>query len=150
MYSLRPRTPADCESVVGWIPDMEDLYLFSGPRLTWPLTSSQLSAMEGANFSPWILVENDTDEPVGHFDLTLEGQTARMGRVLIAPEQRGRGLAHVLVSIAIDQAKSLGASELRLNVIAGNKPAIRTYARAGFSELPYPEHPNVSVMSRPL
>ena len=150
MYCLRSRTPSDCESVVGWIPDKQALYLFSGPRLTWPLTADQLSAMEGADFSPWILVKNDTVEPLGHFDLTLDGETARIGRVLIAPEQRGRGLAHVLVDLAIYQAKSLGASELRLNVIAGNEPAIRAYARAGFSEVPSAERPNVSVMSRPL
>ncbi|MGN8025637.1 GNAT family N-acetyltransferase [Microbacterium sp. 22242] len=150
MFRIRPRHDADGEIVVGWIPDAEALYLFTGPRLQWPIDAKQLSGMEHPGLSAWILVEEGADSPVGHFDLTVEGSVARLGRVLIDPEQRGRGLAHILTDLAVEQARALGASELRLNVIAGNEPAIRTYRRAGFVELAESERPDVRVMSRPL
>lgn len=150
MFSLRPRTFADCEEMTRWVPDADSLYLFTGPRLNWPLTSGQLSAMELTGLSAWMLVEEGDETPLGHFDLVLEGQIVRIGRVIIAPAHRRRGLAHVLINLAIDQAKQLGASEMLLNVISGNEPAIRVYERAGFTELPYSDRPNVTVMHLPL
>lgn len=149
-YYLRARTPVDCETVVGWVPDAEALHLFTGPRMTWPLTSEQLSAMEGNGFSAWMLAEEGTEAVVGHFDLTLDREAARIGRVLIDPARRGRGLAHVLIGLAIEQARELGATELRLNVIVGNEAAIRTYARAGFIEMSQSDRPEVHSMARSL
>ncbi|NHU85910.1 GNAT family N-acetyltransferase [Kocuria sp. JC486] len=149
-HHLRTRTPADCETVVGWVPDVEALHLFTGPRMTWPLTSGQLSTMEGSGLSAWMLVADDTDAALGHFDLTLDGQSARIGRVLIDPARRGHGLAHVLIGLAMEKTRELGAMELRLNVMVGNEPAIRTYARAGFIEMEQSDRPDVHVMTRSM
>lgn len=150
MYFLRPRTHEDCVTVVSWVPDADALYLFTGPRLSWPLTVDQLSSMEESGLSPWMFVEDGKGGPLGHFDLVIKGEVAKIGRVLIDPEHRGRGLARELINLAIDQARLLGASELQLNVIAGNEPAVRTYLHAGFTELPQVDRPGISVMRRPL
>lgn len=136
--------------MVGWVPDAQALHQFTGPRMTWPLTSVQLSTMECSDFSAWLLVEDDTEAVLGHFDLTLECEVARIGRVIIDPARRGRGLAHVLIGLAVEQARSLGATELRLNVMVGNEPAIRTYARAGFTEMSHSDRPEVQIMTRSL
>ncbi|MEW1962273.1 GNAT family N-acetyltransferase [Microbacterium sp. NPDC077644] len=150
MFRLRRRTATDCESVVRWIPDVDALYLFTGPRLRWPLDAVQLSGMEDEGYSGWTLVEDESGEALGHFDLAVDGKVARLGRVCIDPMRRGQGLAHVLVGFAIDRARSLGASEMRLNVIVGNDAAIRTYERAGFTTSPRSDRPDVRVMSRAL
>ncbi|WRS29968.1 GNAT family N-acetyltransferase [Actinomycetaceae bacterium MB13-C1-2] len=150
MFSLRPRMFADCEVMVSWVADAEDLYLFTGPRLSWPLTPDKLYTMEEPGLSPWMLVEEGADSPRGHFDLAIDGKVARIGRVLIDPAHRGRGLAHVLVGLAINQAKLLGASAMELNVVADNEPAIHTYTCAGFTGVPHPERPNITVMRLPL
>ncbi|QEA29830.1 GNAT family N-acetyltransferase [Microbacterium sp. CBA3102] len=150
MFRLRRRTPSDCEAVVSWVPDSDALYLFTGPRLRWPLDTVQLSEMEDEGHSGWTLVEDESDEALGHFDLAIDGEAARLGRVCIDPMRRGQGLAHVLVGCAIDRARSLGASEMRLNVIVGNDAAIRTYERAGFTTSPRSDRPDVLVMSRVL
>ena len=150
-FRVRPRTIDDLRLVVGWVPDADALYLLTGPRLHWPLTESQLSDMEGQDgFTAWVLVGDQSDDPVGHFDLTLHRETAHLGRVIIAPQMRGRGFAHDLVANVIQQARRLGASDLLLNVITGNEPAIRAYKRAGFVNLAQAARPGVQSMTRSL
>lgn len=72
---LRSRTRADLASIVGWIPDRDVLYLFTGPRLRWPLTEQQLALLDRVDgMSAWVLVdESNLDAPLGHVDLdTIE------------------------------------------------------------------------------
>lgn len=147
MFRLRRRTATDCEAIVSWISDRSALYLFTGTRLRWPLDAVQLSELEDAGYSGWVLVEGKSDGVVGHFDLAVDGEVVRIGRVCIDPTRRGQGFAHLLVGFAIDQARSLGASELRLNVIAGNVAAIRTYERAGFTTSSRSDRSDVLAMS---
>lgn len=147
MTSIRARNFEDCKTVVGWIPDANALYLFTGPRLAWPLTPMQLGeTAENPGQSAWMLLDDD-GRVVGHFDLTLDGEGALLGRVLIAPEDRGRGLAHILVAHARNKAQELGAAQMTLRVIKGNEPAIRTYLQAGFRLEESADRPDVQVMS---
>lgn len=151
MSYVRRRTVADRATVVGWVPDAEALYLFTGPLLQWPLTVKQLADMEQtAGMSAWMLVDGETGSAMGHFDLIVKNHVARVGRIIIDPQGRGQGLAHTLVQLAIEQARQLGATELALNVIAGNEPAIRTYERAGFRSVPGTERPDVLAMTLTL
>lgn len=96
--SIRVRAERDVDEIVGWVPDAAALYLFAGPRLTWPLTASQLQGMVAIEgLTPSVVVAS-SGELVGHFDLTVDGQVARLGRVIVNPALRGRGLAGVIVS----------------------------------------------------
>lgn len=151
MFQIRPRADGDFSLVLAWVPDAESLYLFSGSRLRWPLDEGQLREMDRLpGLRAWMLIELGAVDPIGHFDLTLDGASARLGRVLVAPEMRGRGLGHVLVGFAIEQARALGARNLSLNVIVGNEAAIRTYERAGFKHVSDSSRPDVRVMTLAL
>ena len=129
---VRARSDQDVHDVVGWVPDAGALYLFAGPSLTWPLTAQQLQDMTGVTPS---VVVSSSDDLVGHFDLVLDGRTARLGRVMVNPALRGRGLAITVVNFALTEARRLGADVVLLNVISTNEPAIRTYQRAGFTAI---------------
>ncbi|WP_354211734.1 GNAT family protein [Arthrobacter sp. UYCu511] len=147
MISIRPRKEADLATVVEWVPDAAALYLFTGPRLRWPLTTEQLSEMESEpNLSAWIGASSSNGMSVGHFDLTQHDETFRIGRVIIDPAQRGQRLAATLVELAVAKVQALGASRITLNVIAGNSPAIRTYERIGFRTYPTSTEPGVVSM----
>lgn len=147
MISIRQRKNADLDTIVGWVPDAAALYLFTGPRLTWPLSTEQLSEMETEqNLSAWVGASSRNGRLVGHFDLTQHGETFRIGRVIIDPAQRGQGLAATLVALAVAKGQALGASRITLNVIAGNLPAIRTYERIGFRTSPTSTEPGVLAM----
>ncbi|WP_307365921.1 GNAT family N-acetyltransferase [Microbacterium sp. W4I4] len=149
MWETRARIDADCETVASWIDDAEGLYLFTGPRLTWPIEPSHLQVMaQIPGLTAWVVVDNrdSTDSAIaGHFDLTLKDGTARLARVIIDPALRGRGLSHMLVVLAEERARELGATQLSLNVIDGNLPAITTYERAGFRRTES-ERPGISSM----
>lgn len=146
MWESRERTVADCETVTSWIENAAALYLFTGPRLAWPVTPEHLEAMALLpGLTAWAVVDGTDSTIAGHFDLTLEGRTARLARVIIDPLLRGRGLAHTLVFLAEERARQLGATQLSLNVIDGNLPAITTYARAGFRRTAS-ERPGISTM----
>lgn len=145
---LRRRDERDCETVVSWVDDATALYLFTGPRLCWPLNAGQLRQMEEIEgYSAWVLMDATTGTVVGHFDLTVDDHIARLGRVIVAPDRRGQGLSHVLIDNVIELAKRLDAWQLALSVIAGNEPAIRTYARAGFRPTSSSDRPEVRTMT---
>jgi ribosomal protein S18 acetylase RimI-like enzyme len=73
-----------------------------------------------------------------------------LGRLVVDPLQRRRGLGRELVHLSIETARALGADELRLNVISDNASAVRTYECAGFWALPQSDRPDVRSMTLPL
>jgi GNAT superfamily N-acetyltransferase len=146
---LRRREPADLARIVGWIPDGEALYLFAASSLDWPLTASQLGALdEIEGRTAWVLAdESNPDVPVGHADLTISGDACRIGRVIVAPERRGERLGSALVLRLLEKARDLGASRLDLLVIEGNMPALRTYHSLGFTERQQSDYPGMIAMT---
>jgi RimJ/RimL family protein N-acetyltransferase len=76
------------------------------------------------------------DTAVGHAQLAYEWRdgNARLGRVAIAPAERGQGLARPMVTLMIEEAfRTPGIERLELNVYMFNTRAIRTYEALGFT-----------------
>ena len=64
-----------------------------------------------------------------------EAEGSRIGYVItldVAPEQRRRGIARLLISEAERQACEAGCAALVLHVFTGNEAAIRFYVSIGF------------------
>ncbi|GGN43458.1 hypothetical protein GCM10012285_24890 [Streptomyces kronopolitis] len=73
----------------------------------------------------WLLPGTRSDTP--------HSPGARLGRVLIAPAARGRGLGETLVTLTVERAfGELGLPLLDLGVWAHNTPARRIYEKLGF------------------
>jgi GNAT superfamily N-acetyltransferase len=131
-----PSTIETCRSPVLW-----------SQSLNWPPTVEQFEAIaRRPGLSAWMVGDDEDQAAWGHFDLTLQGASARLGRVIIDPRYRGRGLGHTLIRSALEKARNLGADEVRLAVVTDNAPAVRTYRRAGFEELVDPERPTFTAM----
>ena len=131
----RAREDADLPVMAAWAPDREAVRLFAASSLAWPLTPQQLAEVGGApGRTSWMLVEAaEPSAPLAHADLTVAGDRARIGRVIVDPARRGRGLGPTLVGLVIDQARLAGCAQVDLLVIGGNTPAFSTYERLGFS-----------------
>lgn len=149
MSSLRERTARDLEAIVRWIPDAAALYRFAGPRLTWPLTAQQLNdiaAVDGA--TAWVMDDDGT--VAGHAQLVRTDDVVRLGRVLIDPAKRGRGLGRELAALAVEQARRQGAARIDLSVLADNQPARRIYDALGFTVVADQEPSDMIAMTRRL
>ncbi|MBN8752169.1 MULTISPECIES: GNAT family N-acetyltransferase [Variovorax] len=53
--------------------------------------------------------------------------------VVVLASHRGRGVARKMFALVEQEARRRGACKLTLEVLSGNKPALRTYEREGFS-----------------
>ncbi|WP_104131504.1 GNAT family N-acetyltransferase [Cryobacterium sp. M91] len=124
------------------------LYLFAGPSLTWPPTVEQFEEIaKRPGLSASVVDDDESQAAWGHFDLTVQGGSARLGRVIVDPRCRGQGLGHTLTQAVIEKARGLGVSKIRLAVVTDNEPAVKAYRRAGFKEVVDPERPLFTTMA---
>jgi predicted GNAT family N-acyltransferase len=77
-----------------------------------------------------LVLDGSSDAAVGTLRLLAAGTKAKVGRVAVLREWRGRGIASRLLGLALERAIELGCSEARL---ASQLDATRLYERAGFS-----------------
>jgi ribosomal protein S18 acetylase RimI-like enzyme len=73
--------------------------------------------------------------------LTPEPNTLYLGKLAVAPEMRGLGLARILVSLALDRARALGLPKVTLKTrieLTENHAAFRAM---GFRKLAEEAHP---------
>jgi RimJ/RimL family protein N-acetyltransferase len=73
---------------------------------------------------------------VGHIGLENMRGLIDIG-MLVAPEERGRGVGSALLQAGIDWARSQGAHKMTLQVWPHNQAARELYARFGFIEEGY-------------
>ncbi|MFZ1994616.1 MAG: GNAT family N-acetyltransferase [Solirubrobacteraceae bacterium] len=136
--ALRALQAADFDRLLTWIRSADDLWQRSGPRsFTWPLDRGQLLRdLAARTHSGGLLAGVEkTGEMVGH--VLLEAQhdhgLGHIGRVAIAPDQRGRGLGTALMRATIRHGfDDLALHRLQLTVYTFNAAAIATYRSVGF------------------
>jgi RimJ/RimL family protein N-acetyltransferase len=141
MLTLRALETEDCDVLESWITSADALFQWSGPwDFRWPLDRGRLRrdlAGAGAGERRRLLaaVDDGSGMLVGHAMLTIqpEHRLGVIGRVLIDPARRGRGLGvalmHEVVRVAFER---LGLHRLQLAVYDFNVAAIAAYERAGF------------------
>ncbi|MET9639189.1 MULTISPECIES: GNAT family N-acetyltransferase [Streptomyces] len=128
--ALRPFHPAaDAPTLRSWLSGPTDLMTWAGPNFRWPLDDAQLIAYAAEpGRRTWTGVSPD-GTPLGHVSLA----DGRLGRVLIAPGARGRGLGERLVSLAVSVGfDELALPEIALGVWTHNTAALRIYEKLGF------------------
>jgi ribosomal protein S18 acetylase RimI-like enzyme len=91
-----------------------------------------------------LLVAEEAGHIVGYVSLWLEPEPedywtslanyAYISDLAVLPEQRGRGLGRALLAEAERLARRLGATTLKINVLARNAPAWSLYRSAGFRD----------------
>lgn len=141
MLALAPFTDADIDRLTGWFPNPEALFLWTASGFEFPLTRepfqkhlAECAARGDRIFYKAILLE--TGEACGHIELGAldpRNRSLRIGRVLIAPAFRGRGLGVEMMRLALRIAfEDHGAHRVELGVFDVNPGAIAVYEKAGF------------------
>jgi len=139
-HRLRPATPQDLKTVLGWLPTRDAVRLWGGARLPDPLPEDVLEV--------WTGIKGDAEhcfalvDPEGRLAgfgqaFPRESGTVFLARLAIAPECRGRGLGRLLCLLLMERAAAHPqAREFALKVYPENTPALRLYRSLGFQECP--------------
>ena len=126
---LQPATLEDLQTVLTWIETPEQLKRWGGPLLSWPPRVEQT----------WRQIEADTHKVfalVGeNGEVTGLGQTLRreengvhLGRIILSPALRGKGVGRVFMQNLIEKGSELfNPLFFSLYVYNDNIPAVRLY-----------------------
>ena len=139
MIQLRPTVAGDLPDLLGWVGSEAEMVLWSGPTFSWPLDLEQLGSYlaEGPASSRlvWTAFDYVEPAPVGHVGLALQdnGNTGRLGRVLVAPNARHLGYGRAITQAAVTAGFNETTIEvMTLGVYRHNTIARRLYEQIGF------------------
>lgn len=130
---LRPTEVDDLDVFLCWVHDEEGMVLWSGPTFSWPLDRSQLEEyFSDPHRQYWTGIDGVTGAAIGHASLLIDdGQSCRLGFVILDPSRRGEGLGRKLVSQLMAMLIET-KTEVTLGVYSHNIPARRLYESLGF------------------
>lgn len=143
MIQLLPFTEADIDRVLPWITSREDLYLWTAYSFGFPLTREHLlqhikECAERGDRLLYKAVLSEDGAVFGHIELGAidrRNRSLRIGRVLIDPAQRGRGLGVGMMRASVDLAfQQFEMHRVELGVFENNPRAIACYERVGFKQ----------------
>ena len=100
--------------------------LAEGNRITYIYT------IDGAFIGEISVVKEENDP-----DYTIPGRRLYLSRLIVKRSFRRQGIGRKLVDFIIEEARSMGYSELSIGVNLDNYPALRLYAQEGFDKILY-------------
>ena len=131
MRELRPFDAACAPLVSSWIrtPEEADAWASIAVAVTPELFAHWHSE---ADVHPFLLYEDEV--PVGYGELWTDdgAREVELARLVVAPNERGRGLGVALATMLRAEAQRTYPYEVWLRVVPENAVAIAAYARAGF------------------
>jgi GNAT superfamily N-acetyltransferase len=135
--TVRPATDADLGPVVALL---EHGSLVEGKEDPLDLAPYRVALADIARQPGGLLVAEEGGQVVGVCQLIVfrhlqsrGGLCAEIESVHVHPEQRGRGIGHVLMEAAVQQARDLGCYRMQLTSNMARPDAHRFYESLGFT-----------------
>ncbi len=139
MIELQPFTDEDIDRLIGWIRSPEDLFVWTATTFEHPLTREPVKKFVDecrARGDRQFFKAVADGEVFGHVELGAidhRNKSLRIGRVVIDPALRGRGLGAGMMRAAVERSfRELGMHRVELWVLEDNRSAIVSYERVGF------------------
>ena len=140
--TLHPFGREDFSRLISWLPTEADLVEWCAGFFRYPLTDAQLERYLESTKQPnsriIFTARSIGGEVVGHIEISQiwPHLSSRLSRVLVAPDQRRRGVASSMVgqslSVSFDQ---YFVDRVDLGVSATNSAAIGCYSKLGFRQV---------------
>jgi ribosomal protein S18 acetylase RimI-like enzyme len=123
-----------------WFTNLEEIYTWGGPAMRYPMPiEAFVQTLQAPHLRSYALVDQDANLLAFGQHYVRLGRH-HLGRLVVNPQERGRGLGKILVTNLLAKAgldrSATGAS---LFVFASNVVAYRCYQALGFAEAIYPE-----------
>ena len=135
MIRLEKFDREDYHNLISWIDSEEMLVQIAGRQMQFPVTAEQLDLSQSdKNRFAFSIVWNETNQSIGHCELYLLENSARIDRIIIGDKSmKGKGICGMLMSLLLQYGfRELKLPMLELNVFDWNTAAIRCYEKAGF------------------
>lgn len=131
--------PSELRIVRGGVDDLQEVRaLASGMAEAphWPETAwREIASAAGTEVDRLLLLaRSETGELWGWLASSRVAGRSELEFVVVAPQQRGKGIARRLMQAWVGWAREAGAEELLLEVRASNEAALRLYRGLGFEE----------------
>jgi ribosomal protein S18 acetylase RimI-like enzyme len=130
---LQPVQSLHYATIASWLDSAASTQRWAGPGVAFPLAPDRLAhALELEVRPGWVLLDAQ-DNCLGFGQYWLTGaDTAHLGRIIVSPQARGRGLGRVLMQSLSRQALKEGVRRLTLRVYRDNVAAVALYRNLGF------------------
>jgi len=137
---LVPATRDHLREMMAWFPDAESCQVWGGTEFRHPFTEETFVADTRCDALPTYSLVGEAGELLGFGQYYDRVGRCHLGRLVISPGHRGRGLGTRLIEKLIELgAPALRADECSLFVGRTNPAAARLYERLGFTIAPYPD-----------
>lgn len=124
----------DVERISSWVASATEVLTFAGPSLAYPFTAGEFFESAAGRWETFVLRTRSAAVATGALEDKGQGEV-RIGRVLVDPDHRGRGLGRTMMKLLIDRAAARpGAACLALSVFEGNRTARALYESLGFTD----------------
>lgn len=136
---LVPATRELISPMLLWFPSEPELRQWAGPGFRFPYTPEQFYHDLKLDALASYCLFDEAGEFIAFGQFYNRLQRCHLGRLVIAPDHRGKGLARYFV----EMLERFGRQELELSasslfVLQSNKPALRCYQKLGFKISEYP------------
>jgi RimJ/RimL family protein N-acetyltransferase len=140
--ALRPFAREDFGRLMSWVRSEAALVEWCAGFFRHPLDDVQLDRYLESGKQPnaraiWV-AETSAGDPVGHVEISQVWPylSSRLSRVLVAPDQRRRGIGSAMIAKALSFSFcQYHVSRIDLGVSAGNSAAIACYEKLGFTHV---------------
>ena len=146
---LRPPADADYLRLATWIPDADACDRWAGPRMPFPFAAENLEALLAEKGRCALALGDAAGGLWGFAQRWQDAPPAwHLGRLIVAPEARGRGYGRRLCELLIAEADGTRHA-LTLRVRRDNALAHRLYLDLGFRPSEPESTPMALFMRRP-
>lgn len=138
--TLIPPNQLHLLTIMGWFPDQEAITSWAGPNFRYPCTvQSFRQDLRLAELQSFVLV-NAGNQLLAFGQYYKRMEKCHLGRLVINPLHRGKGLIGQLMQQLIDKGQAkLNLTSASLFVFKNNIPAISAYKKFGFKVTRYPK-----------
>lgn len=150
--NLRSVQPSNYATVASWPESAGATQRWAGPGVPFPLPPERFAQVLELEVRPgWALLdEQGVCVGFGQYWMTAT-DTAHLGRIIVSPLARGRGLGRLLVqSLSAQALRESGIQRLTLRVYRDNTAAVALYRDLGFQQVEASSTPELLFMRRTL
>jgi ribosomal protein S18 acetylase RimI-like enzyme len=138
--SLREFREPDAWEVARWPRSLDEVRRWAGSDPGWPVDVVVFGRWHAdPDVRPYIICEGE--EPIGYGEVWVDEpeQEVELARIIVSPDQRGRGVGRRLVRQLLERAALTRLPDAFVRVVPENVAAIGCYRGAGFSPVSEPE-----------